>query len=149
MHGKARFPNVNFSANLRPDSAALAILIMLLFLLLVLLFMTLIAQPVQAQAYQVLHNFTSGADGAYPGADLMIDSAGNIYGTTVQGSVGYGTVFKLTHKGSGWVVNPLYSFADGNDGDGPSSAVIFGADGSLYGTTRFGGGDGCSGRSSA
>ena len=57
MHHKGRFPNVFFGANLRPDGAALAILILLLFLIFVLLFMTLIAQPVQAQSYKVIHNF--------------------------------------------------------------------------------------------
>jgi len=50
MHSKARFPNVIFGASLRPDGAALAILVMLLFLLFVPLFMTLTAQPSQAQS---------------------------------------------------------------------------------------------------
>jgi len=63
MHSKARFPNVTFSANLRPDSAALAILVMLLFLLLVLLFMTMTAQPVQAQTFTVLHQSLAGRMG--------------------------------------------------------------------------------------
>jgi len=63
MHSKARFPNVNFGANLRPDSAALAILIMLLFLLLVVLFMTVIAQPVQAQTFTALHQPLAGRMG--------------------------------------------------------------------------------------
>jgi hypothetical protein len=57
MHHKGRFPDVFFGANLRPDSAALAIMVLLLFLIFVLLFLTLTAQPVQAQTYKVIHNF--------------------------------------------------------------------------------------------
>ena len=44
----------------------------------------------------VLYNFTGGADGSYPQAGLIRDSAGNLYGTTSYGGVsGAGTVFKL------------------------------------------------------
>ena len=57
MHHKGRFPNVFFGASLRPDGAAFAIMILLLFLIFVLLFLTLIARPVQAQTYKVIHNF--------------------------------------------------------------------------------------------
>jgi uncharacterized repeat protein (TIGR03803 family) len=45
----------------------------------------------------LLHNFTGGADGKNPFAGLIMDTAGNLYGTTyIGGSSGYGTVFKLT-----------------------------------------------------
>jgi uncharacterized repeat protein (TIGR03803 family) len=90
---------------------------------------------------QVIHNFTGGSDGAGPGA-LIMDRAGNIYGTTTNGAEGYGTVFKLTYKTSGWVLNPLYSFGSGNDGAVPSGKVIIGPDGSIYGATQEGGGCG-------
>ena len=83
MHHKGRFPNVMFGANLRPDSAALAIL--LLLLIFVLLFMTLTAQPVQAQTYKVIHNFTGGQDGATPFVGLTMDAVGNIYRTAYAG----------------------------------------------------------------
>jgi hypothetical protein len=59
MHKRQQFPNVIFGASLRPEGAALAILVMLLFLLLVILFMTLTAQTAQAQTLTVIHNFTS------------------------------------------------------------------------------------------
>jgi hypothetical protein len=85
MHHKARFPNAFFGASLRPDSAALAILLLLLFLILVLLFMTLIAQPVQAQTYKVIHNFAGGHDEATPFVGLTMDAMGNIYGTAYAG----------------------------------------------------------------
>ncbi len=146
MH-KQRFPNLMFGASLRPDSAALATLLMLLFLILVLLFITFTAQPAQAQAFTVVHNFTGGPDGANPRAGLTMDKAGNLYGTTYNGgqmagscsSLGCGTVFKLTHKGSGWIFSPLYSFAGDSDGFGPMARPAIGADGSLYGTTTEGG----------
>lgn len=96
-------------------------------------------QAVQAQTYHVIHYFTGGLDGASPTAGLTIDGAGNLYGTANLGGVGYGTVYKLLHKGSGWVFNPLFSFAGGSDGFYPAAGVIFGPDGSLYGTTRVGG----------
>ena len=57
-------------------------------------------------------------------AGLTRDAAGNFYGTTRDGGAhGQGTVFKLVHKGTGWVLTPLYSFAGGDDGANPDSKV--------------------------
>jgi uncharacterized repeat protein (TIGR03803 family) len=47
----------------------------------------------------------------------------------------------LKHKGSGWTFNPLFSF-NGSDGANPEARVIFGPNGTLYGTTTNGGGIG-------
>lgn len=93
-----------------------------------------IATEAHAQTYQVIHNFTGGGDGGYPSATLTLDRAGNLYGTTSDG-----TVFKLAHAGSGWILTPLYSFQGGYDGHTPDSPVTFGPDGNLYGTTAGGG----------
>lgn len=99
-----------------------------------------LAVSAQAQTLNVLHAFTGGGDGADPSAGLTMDKAGNLYGTTIYGgTTGNGTVFKLTHSGSKWVLNTLYSFTGGTDGANPQSRVIFGPDGSLYGTTSAGG----------
>jgi uncharacterized repeat protein (TIGR03803 family) len=87
----------------------------------------------------VLHSFTGRGDGANPKAGLTMDHAGNLYGTTTQGGRGFGTIFKLSRTGSNWILNTLYSFTGGNDGAAPSSGVIFGQDGGLYGTTGGGG----------
>jgi len=102
-------------------------------------------QCVFAQTFNVIHTFSGGADGANPYAGLTVDRAGNLYGTTTRGGVGYGTVFKLKHAGSGWILQTLYSFKGNQLGDGavPESRVVFGPDGSLYGTTLQGGGTNC------
>ena len=97
----------------------------------------------QAQTYKVLHNFTGSGDGATPFAGLTIDASGNLYGTTYAGGIGYGSVYKLTNKGNSWVFSPLYSFAGGTDGAGPYAGVSIAHDGTLYGTTAFGGTGDC------
>jgi uncharacterized repeat protein (TIGR03803 family) len=106
------------------------------------------AQTIHAQTLTVIYNFTGGSDGLEPQAGLTIDKAGNLYGTAIVGGRGgYGTVFKLTHINSGWIFIPLYSFTGGNDGAQPRARLVFGPEGSLYGTTiQGGGGNGCGGQ---
>lgn len=85
-----------------------------------------------------LHDFTNAPDGAYPGyGDLIWDATGHIYGTTVSGGYGSGTVFEMTKSGNTWTEIPIYSFA-GSDGSGPQNAVIFDTSGDLFGTTKVG-----------
>src|ERR1019366_3106193 len=115
----------------------------------IVLAMAIVATHVQAQTFTVLHSFT-GPDGANPLAGLTIDRAGNLYGTTWAGGTancyfkfGCGTVFKMKHAGSGWILIPLYEFS-GSDGLGPEDRVIFGPDGTLYGQTTYGQGYDCS-----
>lgn len=96
------------------------------------------ATAVQAQTFAVLHNFTKGADGAVPYAGVTLDAAGRLYGTTTTDSTGYGTVFRMSHQGSGWELTPLFRF-NGNDGQSPEARVVFGPQGQLYGTTQQGG----------
>jgi uncharacterized repeat protein (TIGR03803 family) len=105
----------------------------------------------EAQSYTVIHNFTGGADGAYPVAGLTIDIAGNLYGTACcygggGGGYGAGTVFELKHPGPGWVLTPLHQFAGGDDDGGyPAGRVALASDGTLYGTTQLHGGSACGG----
>jgi uncharacterized repeat protein (TIGR03803 family) len=85
----------------------------------------------------VLFSFTGGADGGVPYAGVILDSAGNLYGTTVRGGqTGAGVVYKLDTTGHETV---LYSFTGGVDGGGPFSGVIRDGAGNLYGTTTRGG----------
>ncbi len=101
----------------------------------------------QGQTYQVIHNFAGGLDGSEPTSGVTSDAAGNLYGTTFEGDALTGTVYRLTHKASSWVLMPLYLFPyEGSGGSIPYARVIFGKDGSLYGTVAFGGNlQGCSG----
>ncbi len=100
---------------------------------------SVIFTPSMPGTFNLLHNFTGGLDGRTPSAGLTMDKAGNLYGTDSYGGSGHGTVFKLAHKGSSWVFNPLYAFAGGTDGASPEARVTVGPDGSLYGVTSAGG----------
>jgi len=97
----------------------------------------------QAQSFKVLYQFKGGKDGARPASDLIVDTAGNLYGTTPWGGgtgcssqVGCGIVFKISKAGKETV---LYRFRGGNDGGGPVSSLLMDASGNLYGTTHEGG----------
>ena len=85
----------------------------------------------------VLYSFTGGADGGYPNAGVIRDSAGNLYGTTTAGGASnWGVVYKLDPAGNYTV---LYSFTGGENGGGPYAGVIRDPAGNLYGTTSDGG----------
>jgi uncharacterized repeat protein (TIGR03803 family) len=86
---------------------------------------------------KVLHSFSGGADGSGPGANVIFDQEGNLYGTTVYGGdYGQGTVFKITSAGKETV---LYTFTGGADGGQPSGNLIIDQSGNLYSTTEYGG----------
>jgi uncharacterized repeat protein (TIGR03803 family) len=74
-----------------------------------------------------------------PSGKLLFDAAGNLYGTTIGGFAGDGTVFELSPTASGpWTATALHTF-DGSDGYEPLSGVVADAAGNLYGTTQLGG----------
>jgi len=70
---------------------------------------------------KILYSFKRHADGIYPWAGLIFDSAGNLYGTTLYGGAfSQGTVFELTPSpGGGWTEKLLHQFGNGTDGIGP------------------------------
>jgi uncharacterized repeat protein (TIGR03803 family) len=81
---------------------------------------------------------------------LILDNAGNLYGTTFYGGAyGVGSVFRLKRaSGGGWKERVLYSFCSAGfplckDGLRPYAGVVFDQSGSLYGTTTQGGGNTC------
>lgn len=99
-----------------------------------------------AQTLTSIHSFPSnGSDGQEPYPQhLAIDSHGAVYGTTVTGGSTqseWGTVFQLVppaNPGGAWTATIIYTFQGGYDGYRPGE-VTFGPNGSLYGTTQFGG----------
>lgn len=97
----------------------------------------------QTWTVTVIYNFGGGNDGGNPVPCVTLDSAGNLYGTTYDGGTsGFGTVFKLSHSGSGWTKTVLYNFQNGSDGRAPSGGVVLDQAGNLYGSTTFGGSNG-------
>jgi len=92
----------------------------------------------QAQTFTVLYTFTNTAQGWQPDAPPIVDTAGNLYGTTQFGGAagGYGTVYKLDTKGNESV---LYSFAGTPDGEDPDGSLVRDRAGNLYGNSLYGG----------
>jgi len=103
------------------------------------------ASKAPAAKEKVIYSFQGGSDGALPMSDLVLDSSGNLYGTTSAGGTGVcnnngcGTVFELKRTSSGWQEQVLHSFQGGIDGEFPQAGVIFDSSGNLYGTTNSGG----------
>lgn len=102
----------------------------------------------------ILYSFQNGADGAFPLADLIMDGAGNLYGTASMGgnfactSYGCGVVFEVSppsQQGGSWTESTLHAFAGGSDGLSPFRGLTFGLNGQLYGTTDDGGSFSCGG----
>jgi len=93
-------------------------------------------------SYNFLYGFRGGIDlGPYD--SLVMDSAGNLYGTTFgDGRYGAGSVFKLTRSSGGWTYTSLHDFTGGSDGGNPVSKLTFDSDGNLYGTASDGGAHG-------
>jgi len=116
-------------------------------LVVVALAFTLTTTAFAVDTLTTLYKFKGKSDGEYPQSGLTADSAGNLYGTTVNGGTSCtglltcGVVFKLSPSSSGtWTQTVLYTFLGGTDGAYPESAPIFDAAGNLYGTTEAGGG---------
>jgi hypothetical protein len=104
---------------------------------------------------QVLYSFQGGTDGAEPSGGVIMDKAGNLYGTTAWGGASNcvpvsacGTVFELsppTGKGGAWTETVLHVFKGSPYGDGaaPGGGVIMDEAGNLYGITAYGGTGSC------
>jgi uncharacterized repeat protein (TIGR03803 family) len=99
-----------------------------------------------ASSTQVIYSFAGDEDGEYTDTDLVVDAAGNLYGSSVLGGdFGGGTVFQLSPSGSGWTHTVLYSFTGGLDGGEPYKGVTLDAEGNLIGTAVTGGNGPCEG----
>jgi hypothetical protein len=98
----------------------------------------------------IIHTFAGATDGQNPNGGMVIDAAGNLYGTTQNGGkCGWGEVFEESPpatSGGSWTHQVLYSFrytcdkgGNSNDGGTPLAGLAIGSGGVLYGTTYNGG----------
>jgi uncharacterized repeat protein (TIGR03803 family) len=90
----------------------------------------------------ILYSFKNGPSGNAPSAGVVVDGAGNLYGTTGYGGdaqCSCGVVYKLSPGKNGtWKYTVLHRFT-GADGGEPEANLILDKKGNLYGTTPFGG----------
>ena len=119
--------------------------------LLFVIFLTMIlaiSASASSPSEKNIYNFQWGNDGADPSGDLVADSAGNLYGTTIAGGgatacqnggtqvEGCGTIFELSPPTAGhgtWTETVLYRFQGGTDGSYPNSGLVLDSSGNLYG----------------
>lgn len=96
---------------------------------------------------KTIYSFCSKAsctDGNLPYSGAIMDGSGNLFGaTSIGGAFGHGVVYQLAFNGTRWIETVLYSFCSGGgfcaDGDNPIAPLALSGDGSLIGTTYFGG----------
>lgn len=93
--------------------------------------------PTKGGASSTLYNFTGSTDGGNPLGTMALDTAGNLYGTTVNAGLGYGVVFEVAPRSRKESV--LYAFLGGSDGANPYGGIARDSSGNLYGTTYAGG----------
>jgi len=87
---------------------------------------------------RVLHEFNpeSGEDCNAPGGGVVLDAAGNLYGTANTGCVGNnGGVWEVSRSGSGWTESIVRSFNNLTDGNGSMAGLTPDGHGNFFGTT--------------
>src|SRR5271166_689050 len=78
-----------------------------------------------------------------PQWNLLMDPAGNLYGTTYcDGANNLGNVWELSPSGGGWTYKSLHEFTGAGDGGYPDGGLVFDRNGNLYGTAYGGGASG-------
>ena len=98
--------------------------------------------------YSYIHAFNTPAKGLSPTGPVLLDAAGDIFGTTLAGgsprqicnftSTGCGLVYELQNTGTGYVEKVLHNFVANIDGQFPQGGLIADSVGNLYGITTFG-----------
>jgi len=103
------------------------------------------SQPAHAQSFQLIHAFSGATDGGFPLSGLVMDAAGNLYGTSSSAfnqqtcPTGCLVIYELSPTGSGWNFTTLFTGQNATEGSTPIGSMAFGPDGNLYGTTAYGG----------
>jgi uncharacterized repeat protein (TIGR03803 family) len=82
----------------------------------------------------VLYSFTGGADGGFPQSGPIMDSAGNLYGTTYNSDGGAGSVFELSPSANGWTEKEIYT-VNASTAEGMYAGLTMDAAGNMYGST--------------
>jgi uncharacterized repeat protein (TIGR03803 family) len=97
-------------------------------------------QPVGEWTEEVIYSFQQGTDGNSPISNLVFDKAGNLYGTTSEGGLGRGVIFKLAPVGGGnWTETVVHAFEGPPDGGFAYNGMVVDAFGNFYGATVHGG----------
>jgi hypothetical protein len=86
------------------------------------------------------YSFTNGVDGSAPRSGVVLDEAGNAYGTSSQGAAGYGAIFQLTPSGdASWRETTIHQFTYGADGGYPTTGLTLDRKNNVYGSVQYGG----------
>ncbi len=87
------------------------------------------------------YDFSGYADGGHPNSAVIIDQAGNLYGTTpsTADDSACGAAYELVPDGPVWLPHTLHNFTCGADGGYPNASLVMDASGTLYGTAPYGG----------
>jgi uncharacterized repeat protein (TIGR03803 family) len=98
------------------------------------------SSPVAQSVEKVLYSFQGGSDGNSPIGNLVFDNTGNLYGTTSEGGLGSGTIFKLSPASGGqWTETVVHPFQGPPDGAFPYNGMVVDQFGNFYGATVHGG----------
>jgi uncharacterized repeat protein (TIGR03803 family) len=105
------------------------------------------AGPGSTWTERILYNFNGPDGAAVPNPQLVVGRGGVIFGTAygiLGGGDNYeGAVWSMTPNGDGtWTEKDLHIFSAGDDGGNPVAGLVIGGDGTLFGTTTNGGGNG-------
>jgi uncharacterized repeat protein (TIGR03803 family) len=92
-------------------------------------------------SFKTLYAFKGQPDAGFPYGGLVMDGAGNLYGTTYyDGANDLGSVYQLHPlPGDIWKERVLYSFSNGSGGNSSIATLAFDKAGNMYGTTSEGG----------
>ena len=94
-----------------------------------------------AKPFSVLHSF-DGTGGLAPQSPLVVDAAGNLFGTVPFGGTGSGAVFELVRNNLAYTFRLIYSFTGKADGRGPVGGLVADSSGNLFGAAAGGGDSG-------